>query len=83
MTKLIDLLVTNIHDAAHEVWDEMHRGEEDRPLGYDCKLCGATMIPGFSYEHKPTCAVEIMARAIEAYGDAIDEASAQAADEAA
>jgi|GEM_PF-4179989 len=71
---LLRLLVSEIHDAAHEVWSYLHKDFADADY-HDCALCGATMYSSMDYTHEPSCPLERITAAIDAFGTACTNAS--------
>lgn len=71
--------VGDLHDAASEIMDQLHANVERRTEYemYDCRLCGATMYPCIDYTHEKSCPYEMLSKAIDAFGDAINVVEAK------
>jgi hypothetical protein len=66
-----------MQDALHEMWDTLpgHEGEH-----YECAMCGAVMYSCMDYTHNEDCPYEIGFNALDAFYDAWEKASANAAE---
>jgi hypothetical protein len=64
-----------MHDAAYDIIEQVNANAERRTEHefYDCLLCGATMYPSMDYTHEKDCPYELLTKAIDAFGDAIEK----------
>ena len=74
MSKLLVNALGSIHDAAWDAWDTLHEGHADDH--YLCKLCGEAMYPCIDYTHAPSCPLEVLGLAIDAFADTCFDAAA-------
>lgn len=70
---MLALNIGDIHDKAHDAWCWIHKPLAERDY-YECLLCGETMYPCVDYTHAEDCPFEIVEAAIDAFGEAIDNA---------